>query len=429
MRNNRKLLVFLVAALLLVNCFSISAAAAGNESPVSLYVSPVVTLDAPIQIQVVTDEAQTVADGKLVVTYDPDMLTYVDTAAGAAWMNSNDVTLSVNAAEGKLILAFASADAANAGTLFSLTFQAKTNGHSTVTLESSSYVTGVDADMGCREIVSVVTEGYVSVTLHAGAHGTFADGTATTTITALADAALVSDMLAPVAPDRGYALTGWLAADGTLYELDDEIIATEGLTLTAQYAFVCDGVNCPSAQFVDVASLFTEAHAAVDYMVEHGYMNGMSSTIFGPHVDLNRAMMVTILYRIAGEPTVEGENVFTDVPAGQFYTEPVIWATANGITNGVSNTLFAPGKSLTRQELVTFLYRFAKYMDYDVTASTDLSAYTDTSKVQPYAVEAFQWAVAEGVIKGTTETTLDPEATTTRAQVSLMVYRLLSAQN
>jgi hypothetical protein len=112
-----------------------------------------------------------------------------------------------------------------------------------------------------------------------------------------------------------------------------------------------------------------------------------------------------------------------------FYTAPVAWAVENGITNGVSSSLFAPGKSLTRQELVTFLYRFAKYMEYDVTKTTDLSAYTDFARVQPYAVEAFQWAVASGVVNGTSETTLSPENTTTRAQICIMVSRLLTAQD
>ena len=146
-------------------------------------------------------------------------------------------------------------------------------------------------------------------------------------------------------------------------------------------------------------------------------------------MELNRAMMVTILYRIAGSPAVSADSTFTDVPADTFFTDPVAWAVANGITNGVSANLFAPGKSLTRQELVTFLYRFAGVMGYDRTATTDLSGYTDAAKVQPYAVEAFQWAVASGVINGTSETTLSPENTTTRAQVCIMVSRLLLQQN
>ena len=335
MRNTRKWLVLLLTVVMLVNTLGVTAMAVETESPLALQVSPAAE-PGHVQVRVMATQAQTVADGKLVFTYDAEKLTYIGSEIGAACTDPDQVTLSVNPKTGKVILAFASASAAAEGELFILTFRA--SGDTTVTLDSSSYITGVQADLA-QEIVT-----------------------------------------------------------------------------------------CPSAQFVDMPST-PEVHAAIDYMVGRGYMNGMSQTIFGPHVDLNRAMMVTILHRIAGSPAVEGTPAFTDVPADTFYTAPVVWAVANGITNGVSASLFAPGKSLTRQELVTFLYRFAGYMDYDRTATTDLSTYTDAEDLQPYAVEAFQWAVANGIIKGTTATTLSPEATTTRAQVSLMVYRLLSQQD
>jgi len=334
MRNTRKWLVLLLTVVMLCNAFGVTAMAAPNESPIALESG---ASGSVTQVRVLADQAQTVADGKLIVTYDADVLTYTDAKIGEAWSEDAEVILSVNAAEGKVILAFANADAAAAGELFTLSFAGF--GDSVVAIDGSSYITGVEAD------------------------------------------------------------------------LSQELI------------------TCPSTRFADLGRLFPEAHEAVDYMLANGYMNGMSQTMFGPHVDLNRAMMVTILYRIAGEPEVEGVPAFTDVPADVFYTAPVVWAVEKGITNGISAQLFAPDKSLTRQELVTFLHRFAKHMGYDVTATTDLSAYTDLAEVQPYAVEAFQWAVASGIVKGTTDTTLAPEDTTTRAQVSLMVYRMLSAQD
>ena len=337
MRNTNKWLVLLLALVMLVSNLGVTAMAAENESPLGMYVSP--ASEGAVTADILTNKAQVVADGKLVVTYDPAVLTYVGTELGAAWTNPDQVTLSVNAKAGKIILAFANTDAAAEGVLFRLTFTGATMDTVIALDGSSSYITGVKA---------------------------------------------ISDLAVAL---------------------------------------------CPSAQFTDVATLFPEAHDAVDYMVGKGYMNGMSLTAFGPHVELNRAMMVTILYRIAGSPAVEGAPAFADVPADKFYTAPVVWAVENKITTGLTANLFAPDKSLTRQELVTFLYRFAKYMEYDVTKTTDLSAYTDADQIQPYATEAFQWAVASGVIKGTTETTLDPEATTTRAQVSLMVYRLLSVQD
>jgi hypothetical protein len=331
MRNTRNWLVFLLCAMMLVNTLGISAMAAQSESPIALSFSN--AADGNVQVQILATEAQTVADGKLVVTYDAEKLTYVNTEA---W--SDQVTLSVNPQSGKVILAFASADAAPVGTLFTLTFSAESY-DTVVAIDGSSYITGVTA--GLAQEITV----------------------------------------------------------------------------------------CPSAQFTDLSGLSNEAHAAVDFMVAQGYMNGMTQTTFGPRMNLDRGMMVTILYRIAGKPEVEGDPTFTDVPTGRYFTAPVVWAADNDITKGISANLFAPDKSLTRQELVTFLYRFAKYMEYDVTKTTDLSAYTDFARVQPYAVEAFQWAVASGVVNGTSETTLSPENTTTRAQICIMVSRLLTAQD
>lgn len=338
MKNTRKWLVFLLCALLLVNTLSISAAAVESESPLALSVSPAAGTDSKIQVQILAAKAQTVADGKLVLTYDAEKLTYISAETGAAWGEAQP-TWSPNPTDGKVILAFASAEAAAEGVLFTLTFQAAAD--AVITLDGSSYITGVSADL-TQEINT-----------------------------------------------------------------------------------------CPSSRFIDLASLvaqYPEIHEACDFMTGNGYMNGTTASHFAPHMKLNRAMMVTILYRIAGKPPVEGAPAFTDVPEDEFYTEPVVWATANGITTGITEHLFAPNRALTRQELVTFLYRFADVMGYDRTATTDLSQYTDADQILPFAVEGFTWAVAEGIVKGTTETTLDPMAATTRAQICLMVYRLLSAQ-
>lgn len=339
MRNTRKWLVLLLTLAMLMNTVGFTAMAAENESPIALTVSPAAEPGSNLQVQVLATQTQTVADGMLVLTYDAAKLTYAGTEIGAAWGEDAQIDPSINPLTGQIKLAFANADAASEGVLFTLNFTVVEAGEVVFAIDGSSYISGVDADLSAE-------------------------------------------------------------------------VST-----------------CPSARFTDLANLSAEGHKAIDYMVGSGYMNGMTQTLFGPHTELNRAMMVTILYRIAGSPAVEGTPAFTDVPAKSFYTDAVVWATANGITNGVSAQLFAPGKSLTRQELVTFLHRFAKHMGYDVTASADLSAYTDAGVVRPYAVEAFQWAVAEGIIKGTTATTLSPEATTTRAQVCLMVYRMIAPKD
>ena len=337
MRNMKKWLVLLMTVAMLVNVLGVTAMAA--ESPAPLELNVTFAEGGMVQVDILATESQTVADGKLVLNYDPAVLNYEGTEIGSAWTKANKVTLSDNAKDNRVILAFASAEAANEGVLFSVTFSGGVCDTELALVTIGSYITG----------------------------------------------------------------TTMVPAIGSAY--------------------------CPSENFVDIQSANALIHDAVDYMVGMGYMNGMSQTMFGPNVELNRAMMVTILYRIAGSPAVSADSTFADVPAGKFYTVPVAWAVDNGITNGVSTSLFAPDKSLTRQELVTFLYRFAGVMGYDRTATADLSGYTDAARIQPYAVQAFQWAVASGVINGTSETTLSPENTTTRAQVCIMVSRLLQQQD
>ena len=333
MRNTRKWLVLLLTVAMLVNTLGVTVMAAENESPIALQAA---ASGSTVQVQILATKTQTVADGKLVVTFDAGKLTYTGAETGAAW-GTDPVTLSVNPGQGKVILAFANKNAAAEGVLFTLTFQASAD--AVVAIDSSSYITGVSADLA-------------------------------------------------------------------------QEVAT-----------------CPSARFVDMQDMIPQIHEAVDYMVANGYMIGVSDTRFGPSVNLSRAMMVTILHRIAGSPDAAGTHSFVDVPDDQFYTEPVIWALENGITTGLDAAHFAPSKHLTRQELVAFLYRFANYMGYDVTKTTDLSAYTDAANIHAYAVEAFKWAVASGVVNGTSETTLHPANTSTRAQICIMVTRLLKAQD
>ena len=177
--------------------------------------------------------------------------------------------------------------------------------------------------------------------------------------------------------------------------------------------------KCPSEAFTDVAA-DGWYHEAVDYMIENGYMNGMSDTLFGVDGSVTRGQLVTILYRIAGEPAVTAENPFTDVEAGQWYTDAVIWAAGEGIVNGVTETAFAPAQNITREQLVTMFWRYAGAPEGDAKA---LEAFTDIADVSAYAVEAMAWAVENGIVSGVTENTLVPGATATRAQISVIVQR------
>lgn len=165
---------------------------------------------------------------------------------------------------------------------------------------------------------------------------------------------------------------------------------------------------------------------AVVYVYNEGMMDGISATQFAPNSNLTRGMVVTMLYRLEGEPRVTGSSGFDDVASGAWYADAVTWAAENGIVNGVSDTEFAPNVNITREQLAAILYRYAEYNDYDVSGRDDLSEFTDRSSISSYALDAMRWAVDEGLITGITNTTIEPQGTATRAQAATMFMRFMS---
>jgi len=133
-------------------------------------------------------------------------------------------------------------------------------------------------------------------------------------------------------------------------------------------------------------------------------------------------MLLTVLYRLENPKTVTYENPFTDVPAGTWYTDAICWASANQITSGISATQFAPDETITREQLAAMMYRYAEQKT-TTTARTELSAFSDLDKISPWATDAMQWANAVGLMSGTTNTTLAPKDTATRAQVAAILMR------
>ena len=213
-------------------------------------------------------------------------------------------------------------------------------------------------------------------------------------------------------------------ADGAVGDIDPSLYIKR-LRVRAR-----DEIKCywdPCAQFTDV-NRTSWYHEGVDYVLENGIMNGISETLFNPNGTLQRAMIVTILYRMAGEPDVEGlENPFTDVKAGKYFTNAVIWANENGITTGKTATTFAPTALVTRQELATFLCRYTNLQGYDTSARADLSEFPDESSVSNFAKETMSWAVAVGLINGVKSgdvSILQPKGTATRAQIATILLRL-----
>ena len=164
----------------------------------------------------------------------------------------------------------------------------------------------------------------------------------------------------------------------------------------------------------------------VDFVTRYGFMNGMGHGIFAPGANVNRAQFVVILYRLAGSPEVDTENPFTDVPEKSWFTDAVLWAYQNGITTGATATTFNPAGTLFRQNMVTFLMRFARTMGIDTSARADLSGYTDADQIRPYARAAMEWAVASNIISGMTKTTLGPNGLANRAQIAVIIQRFVT---
>lgn len=162
-------------------------------------------------------------------------------------------------------------------------------------------------------------------------------------------------------------------------------------------------------------------YKGVSYVVENGMMNGVGENQFAPNAPLTREMLAVVLYNMEKQPESTGVNPFADVKADMWYTDAIVWANANGIVAGYDDSTFGLGDSITREQLATILYRYAQLKGYDVTEKADLTGYTDSESISDYAVEAMQWANANGIVNGMTETTLAPQGTATRAQVATML--------
>lgn len=194
----------------------------------------------------------------------------------------------------------------------------------------------------------------------------------------------------------------------------------DGTVTAAAYGQTANRIHTISYNDVTAGDWFTPD---VIYVTLTGLMNGTGDG-FSPNNNINRAQLVTVLYRMAGQPEVTGENPFTDVPDGQWYTDAVLWAAENGITDGTSETTFSPNDALTREQMATFLYRFANFEAGEpIEVTGDLSGYTDADLVADYAVDAMTWAVGEGVISGIGNNTLAPDNTASRAQMATVLTR------
>ena len=171
--------------------------------------------------------------------------------------------------------------------------------------------------------------------------------------------------------------------------------------------------------FTDVSNHW--AYSAIKRVYTRGLMVGMDEKTFAPDQQLSRAMLAVILYAMAGEPAVTGESPFTDVPAGCWYTDAVVWAAQNGIVCGFGDGTFRPNEAVTRAQAAVMLYGYAAFTGADVTARADLSAYSDAGQIPAWALDAMQWANARRLIVGRDSSHLVPDGKTTRAEMAAIL--------
>lgn len=179
----------------------------------------------------------------------------------------------------------------------------------------------------------------------------------------------------------------------------------------------------PKLPFTDV-STSDWFYSDVMFVYENGLFSGTDSRSFSPNASMTRAMLVTVLYRLEGEPAGTGSSSFSDVCSGSYYEKAVAWAAANGIVTGTGSTSFSPDAKVTREQLAAILYRYAQYKKQDTDAGAKLDSFSDAGNVSGYASEALSWAVSEGLINGASGR-LMPKGDATRAQVAAILHRFV----
>lgn len=186
------------------------------------------------------------------------------------------------------------------------------------------------------------------------------------------------------------------------------------------------GHKCYSRKFndLDVSQWY---HFDTDYVLEKGIFNGVSETLFAPYSNTTRAMMITLLYRIEGEPGTNKSIPFADVDTGAYYANAVIWTQQTGISNGVSGDKFAPDDFITREQIATILFRYAQYKGMNTVTLEENLHFDDADEISEYAVSAMNWTVGTGLFKGRTENTLKPKDNATRAEVAALLHRFIEA--
>jgi len=235
-----------------------------------------------------------------------------------------------------------------------------------------------------------------------------------------------------IAVSAGMYHTVALQDDGTVWAWGENFSGQLGHSGRSQWT----PIRVPGLNLTQGRTPFTDVpwgawfHDAIAFVHDHNLMQGTTPILFAPNATLTRAMAVTILYRMAGEPAVTDRQVFGDVAANRWYSDAVLWAFDAGLITGITPDTFAPGTNITREQFATMLHRYAQYMGQDTSVPPDfaLGQFTDYGNMSDWAQEAMRWSVYTGLITGTTPTTLSPQDTVTRAQCATILMRYMQVR-
>lgn len=253
---------------------------------------------------------------------------------------------------------------------------------------------------------------------------TTSNGTVTVTPTSAKSGAKVT---ITATPNEGYTIGSVTVTNssGNSISVTDNGDGTYTFTMPASQVTVSVTFTAIEVPWVNTFTDVSESdwfYDGVAYVAQNGLMQGVGGGKFNPSGTTSRDMIATILYRLEGEPAVS-QSTFTDVAAGQYYTDAVAWAAANKIVEGYGNNTFGPNDDITREQMATILYRYAVYKGYDVSGLADLSDYTDAGSISSWALTAMRWVNNESLIGGRTATTLVPKGTATRAEAAVILMR------
>lgn len=300
----------------------------------------------------------------------------------------------------------------SAGSRYSMTTAEVTGG----TQYTFTYVGGGSSSSGTTTSynvnVNAATNGAVAADKKTASKGT------TVTVTASPSKGYVVDAVKVVDKD---------GKDVAVTEKDGKyVFMMPASAVTVTGSFKAETPAPVALPFTDVKS-GNWFYDAVKYAYAQGLMTGTSATTFAPNGTMNRAMIVTVLYRLEKSPAVTGASKFTDVPASQWYSDAVAWAAANKIVNGYDETTFGPMNAVTREQMAAILFRYEQVKGLEnVTLEENLNRFPDQNKISAYAIPALQWAVGQKIINGNADGTLDPTGTATRAQVAQIFTNLLN---